>query len=368
MKITRQGVAIALGAVVALTTTACAPSYIEGAPAVATTGTSSASASATPTPTPTPTVAPTLSEKEAVAAEAKEMVRQMVVNFKGVTTIPEECLDATFSVDLTTSEFYRNRGGKESAGAFGPSIGKTPCAVSKNRVERYLRDSSLLVTKANEIAAVDKKSGIKAIKSTDVARKVVELHNGPYQDRLELARKVVGWYTSPSRELSIVKKDGVYTSNTMKDDGTTTTSYGNKPSDVVETRDRKTGDVVKGDRINCGDQDYKPGIPKGYKPPKPGEEITKLTPKNVGHHPSNTGDAPSDGWNPASEEDDDSYTPPGGGEPQPDYTAPAAPKPKPSPREDPPPSAAPKPTATPTVPITPPPADDCDPQDPLCDG
>lgn len=354
MTITRRSVALVLGAAVALSTAGCGAGLgFSASPNSTVSASASVTSSPTTSPTLSPTVQPTLSEKEAVTAEAQEMVRQMVVNFKGVTTIPKECLNATFPVDLTTPEFYRTRGGKESAGAFGPSIGTSPCAISKNRVERYIRDSSLLVTKANEIAAIDKKSGIKAIKSTDVARKVVQLHNGPYQDRLELARKVTGWYSTPSRELSIVKKDGVYTSNTMRGDGTTATSYGNKPSDVVETRDTKTGDVVKGDRINCGDQAFKPGIPPGFQPPPPGKEVPNLK-KKISDHPVNNGNGPPVRWNPAPpiNEETEPATRPGGGTPPPVYVPPAPPKPKPTPRPEPtpepPPTSVPVPSGTPT--------------------
>jgi hypothetical protein len=312
--------------------------------------TPSATATTTGTPSASPTAQPTLSEKEKVTAEAQEWVRLVVANFKGVTTIPEECVNASFGVDLTAPEFYRDRGGKESAGAFGPSMGTTPCEVSRNRVERYFRDSSLLVTKANE-------TGVEKTKPEDVAAKVTKLHNGPYQDRLALARKVLGWYTDQNRELSLVKKDGVYTSNSMKDNGTTSTSYGNKPSLVLETRDRRDGKVVKGDRMNCGDQSFKPSIPEGFTPPKRGHEVPKLTPKNVADHPVNRGNAPSDGWDPAPQinEQQEPATKPGGGTPPKTYTPPPAPKPSPSPtatRSDPvpepPPTTQPVPSGTPT--------------------
>lgn len=309
--------------------------------------------------TSTPSVAPTLSEKEVVIGEAQQWVRQMTANFEGVTTLPEECVEATFAVDLTTPEFYRDRGGKETAGAFGPSIGTNPCEVSRNRVERYFRDSSLLVTKINELAAIPK-SGISAVKEADVAK----LHNGPYQDRLELARPVLAWYTSSERVLSIVKKDGPYTSNTMKGDGTTTTSYGNKPSDVIETRDRTTGKVIKGDRINCGDQNFVPGIPKGFNPPKPGQEITKLDRKLVRYHPANTEDTSGESWNPAAEEDDNDNTSAGGGTAPKTYTPAPKPSPTPTPRSTPPPPPPPSPEPTEPIPT---PTTGCDPNNPLCD-
>ena len=373
----RSALAGAMALVFALLVSGCGAGFGFGTP------NSSVSASATASPSASPSAAPTLSEKEAVTAEAQEFVRLMVANFKGVTTIPEECVNANFGVDLTAPEFYRNRGGKETAGAFGPSMGTTPCDVSRNRVERYFRDSSLLVTKANE-------TGVEKTKPADVAAKVTKLHNGPYQERLKLARKVLGWYTDPNRELTLVKKDGVYTSNTMKGNGTTATSYGNKPSLVLETRDRRNGKVVKGDRMNCGDQDYTTGIPKGYKPPKRGEETpkltkltttgipkgykpppaytpppapqpsppseNKLTPKNVGDHPVNKGNAPRDQWTPAPRIDErqEPATKPGGGTPPKTYTPPPVPTkptptvPRPEPTPEPPPTTQPVPSGTPT--------------------
>lgn len=328
----------------------CGAGFGFGTPNSSVSASATVGPSASASPSASPSAAPTLSEKEAVTAEAQEFVRLMVANFKGVTTIPEECVNANFGVDLTAPEFYRNRGGKETAGAFGPSMGTTPCDVSRNRVERYFRDSSLLVTKANE-------TGVEKTKPADVAAKVTKLHNGPYQERLKLARKVLGWYTDPNRELTLVKKDGVYTSNTMKGNGTTATSYGNKPSLVLETRDRRNGKVVKGDRMNCGDQDYTTGIPKGYKPPKRGEETPKLTKltKKVSDHPVYRGNAPSDQWDPAPQidEEQEPASPPGGGAPPPAYTPPPAPQPsptapRPEPTPEPPPTTEPVPSGTPT--------------------
>lgn len=348
----RPGALVAVIVAVVLTVSGCGAGFGFSAspnPSVS----ASASVGPSTSPSATPSVQPTLSEKEKVTAEFQEWTRLMVVNFKGVTTIPKDCLNTTFAVDLTAPEFYRTRGGKETAGAFGPSMGKNPCEVSRNTAERLARDSSLLVAKANE-------TGVENTKPADVAAKVTKLHNGPYQDRLELARKVLGWYTDPNHELTIVKKDGVYTSNTMKGDGTTATSYGNKPSTVLETRDRRNGKLVKGDRLDCGMQNFKPGVPKGYKPPKPGEEIpklTKLSPKKASQHPANTGDAPSDGWDPAPQIDEDKEpaTPPGGGTPPKTYTpppppppAPAPTTPRPEPTPEPAPTSQPVPSGTPT--------------------
>lgn len=347
MTITRR-VAVALLAIAALTPAGCATGGLGfgGTPTLG----ASASSSASPAPTNTPSVAPTLSEKEALTARAKVWTAAMASNFEGVTETPEECVDAYFGVDLTDPELYRTRGGKESAGAFGPSMGTNPCEVSKNTVERSYRDAAFVIEKANGIAAADPKSGIKAIAPAAVALKVVELNSGPYQDRVVLADQVLGWYANPDHELNLVKKDGPYTSNRMNEDGTTTTTHGNKPSLVLVTSDRDTDEVVNEDRTDCGLQKYEQGIPPGYEVPPPGEEgPPKLDKKNVSVHPANTDDAPAVQWNSTSKEDDDSNKDAGGGTAPKVYVTPAAPAPTPTPRPSPIPE--PKPTSEP-VPST----------------
>jgi hypothetical protein len=313
-----------------LTLTGCAGGNMWGD----VTNTATVSASPSSTASPSPSAAATPSERDKITAEAQQWVRQMVVNFEGVDTVPAECVDAQFIGDLATPGFYWDRKDKESKGAFGSSIGSAACEISKNRVERYFRDPSLSLQKAREI-------GLDKTDPSQVAAKVVVLNNGPFQDRLDLARKVLGWYADPKRKMRIVQKDGAYTSAFMKADGTTDASHGNKPSTVIETVDRATDEVIKGDRVNCGDQPYVPGIPAGYEVPPPGQE---RAPKRVSDHPVTKGDAGGTGtWAPAAPVTTDATSPKGG-------TPPKVYKPSPSPSASPTPRVSLTPKVEPSAP------------------
>ncbi len=229
---------------------------------------------ASPSATGTPT---SDAEKAAVVAEAQEWVRRMVTHFAGVTTIPAECQMAKFSVDLTVPEYYTFRPGKESATAFAPDLGKEPCEMSRNYVERLFRDSSLVVTKLRS-------TGAEVIPPEQQVARTDELFKGGFAARRDAARKVLAWYTSedPYRQLTIEQRDGPYASNNMTGGSpgsapTVNTTASNKPSTVIVTTDTTTGKVVKMDRANCGPQDFAP-LPPGFVVPEPGEEI-ELTPK-----------------------------------------------------------------------------------------
>src|ERR1035437_3148005 len=82
----------------------------------------SVSASAEPAPTPSPTPqAPTLEEKATV------WVSMLLSNFADPGLDTEKCTAYKPAVDLTEVHFYFDERTKESAGAFGPDFGSTPC-------------------------------------------------------------------------------------------------------------------------------------------------------------------------------------------------------------------------------------------------
>lgn len=331
-----------------LTLTGCAGGNMWGMTAVSSASPTTTAVAPTPSPTPTPTPTPsaTPSEREKANAEAQDWVRLLVTNFNGVEIVPTECRQPSFGgVDLTTPEFYWGRAEKETAAAFGPSLGDAACTITINRVERLIRDPSISLQKAREL-------GVDKTPPDQVAARVVLLRNGSYQGRLDLARKVLGWYADPKREMRIVRKDGAYTSAFMRDDGTTGTSHGNKPSTVIETVDRATDEVIKGDRVNCGDQPYVPGIPAGYEVPPPGQE---LAPKLLSAHPVTKGDAGGTGtWAPAAPVTTDATSPKGGTppkvyKPSPSPSATSTPRVSPTPKVEPSAPTPAKPEPSPTV-------------------
>ncbi|MGB3023843.1 MAG: hypothetical protein WBB39_03495 [Candidatus Saccharimonadales bacterium] len=250
-------------------------------------------AATSPTSPTAATAQPTDDQKSVATAEAQEWVRRLVSHFAGVTTIPAECQMAKFSVDLTVPEYYTFRPGKESATAFAPDLGKEPCEIARNYVERLFRDSSLAVTKLRSI-------GVEVIPPEQQVARTDELFKGGFAARRDAARKVLAWYTSedPYRQLTIEQRDGPYASNNMTGGSpssapTVNTTASNKPSTVIVTTDTTTGKVVKMDRANCGPQDFAP-LPPGFVVPEPGEEIP-LELKIVAQEPASRGNAGNGG-------------------------------------------------------------------------
>jgi hypothetical protein len=223
------------------------------APTAKETPSASSSPSASPTATPV-----------TLNAKAANWVRSMALNFEGVTDLPAKCQNYVPTVDLTEIHWYARDDSKESPGAFGTSMGDNPCDIAINRVERAYRDPFYVLQKANEIKEVDPSFDFVTYTSDQQATRVTELQNAPFAEREALADKVLGWYSDPSRVLKIEQKNEAYVSAGATSSGSVVTavdSQDNKASTVVTTADRKTGQVIKQDRVNCGDQPYKPTPP-----------------------------------------------------------------------------------------------------------
>jgi hypothetical protein len=130
-------------------------------------------------------------------------------------------------------------------------------------------------------------TGIKPMSRTEQVIMTRELADAPFAERLVAARRVLEWYTDDKkRELRIVNHTGPYESeDAVNDKGVVTPKpvTGDKPSTVLETVDKKTGKVVKGDRMDCGAQDFTPK-PKPSVTPRPQPKPTpsqSLSPKST---------------------------------------------------------------------------------------
>ncbi len=226
-------------------------------------------------------------EKMAAAAEAQEWVRRLVTKFAGVTTIPDDCQKWQPVADLTVAEYYRDRPDKESATAFGPDWGNTPCAVSIKMVETAYRDPAFAVSTYTSLPGIP--TG-EVLANDQIVPHTVQLFGGPFADRRDLARKLLGWYTADGHTLTIQEKNEPYASNNMTGAaGSAPTVNGiaaNKRSTVVVTTDA-SGAVVDGRRASCGGQFYAP-LPPGFMVPEPGEEML-LQPKDPFEDPQQQG-------------------------------------------------------------------------------
>ena len=254
--------------------------------------------SASPTTSVTPSnIAPSTSpaaspsEKQQVNQQAATWVRLIASNFEGVKTVPAACQNWTPTVDLTTAHFYATARNKEEAGAFGPDMGKDPCTVARNVVERVYRDPMLSLDVAGDL-------GFVKTPASQQAAQVSKYYNAPFQAREALANQVLGWYAAPSHVLRIVNTTVAYQSNGAQSKGgvaTTFASRSTQKSTVLQTVDKNTGRVKNNRRLNCGFQKFVPKPPPGPPhgpppPPPPGGCAYGTTPSGLCKKSPNPGD------------------------------------------------------------------------------
>ena len=313
----------------------------------------SASATASASFSSSPSASPVVEAKD-INVKAAEWVRLVTLNFQGVNKIPKECQNWTPTVDLTEAHYYYKATNKESTTAFGPDMGKEPCEIAINLVERMYRDSMLLVDVAHRRGLID-------FRASEMADQVSKYNDASSEERQKLADTVLGWYANSNRVLTVVHHKGGYRSNVVSaSSGTPVTQSvrSTKASNVLVGSDRKTGKVEGSDRLNCGLQDFVPDHP--IQPPtSPPTSPPTLQPKDPSQDPGPQGNAPQGGGH----NDTDG---PGSPNPSPTFpssphTNPPAPSPSPTHQSTPPPppaTGAPDPSHAPST-CVPAPGDTC---------